>query len=840
MSDASSLSPCYAGKILKVDLGSRRMTTRDTADYAPHFLGGRGLATALYHDLVPAGGGFAHEDNRLIITVGPLCGAPGGLGGSRWGIYGKSPLPAAVADAHGGRDHFCYGNLGGRFGAELRFAGYDGLVVSGKAEAPVILAIADDRVELRPAGELWGRTTKEAMESLRRGAPGRTRCLAIGPAGENRVALATVFADGDASCSGGMGAVMGAKGLKAVTVCGSRRRVPVADREALRRLDRRIRSYQRGNVKVWGLDFMAHGPRTKKAPCFGCMGHCLRVRYRAADGTRGKFMCQSRFFYLNHAWGYYGEDTDVPFFANRLCDEQGLDTWEVQAIIEWLLRCRESGLLPERETGLDLSRVGSLEFIRDLVHAISQRRGFGALLAGGAREAARRRGGQAEQLRLRSDPYDPRYCTVNTLLFPFEPREPIQQLHEAGLVLSQWSSWAKGVPEAHISSRVLRGIAERFWGGAEAGDMTTLEGKALAAKRIQERQLAKECLGLCDWMFPLIDVPHPPQDHASPAHRAASRASESGHVGDPGLEAQILSAVLGPAVAEQDLYRVGERVFNLQRGILLREGHRARRDDVLPRQWHEQPVQTHVADPDLLVPGPRGEITSRLGQRIPRRAFERIRDEYYGLRGWDVPTGLPARPQLAALDLPELAAALDECGLLAERARPAPAATRLAHGLQGGREAVARRWSRLRERLRGRLPSLPSLGLLGLGLLGGGSGFGERLSQETLQAVLEAEQAKFGLPSVRQNFRGWNKTMQYYFPDRDEHWVIRFVDGEATAPERCDAPDPEAEIRYEMDTATLQAMSEGRLSGEQAYLRRRLRIKAPFADMMALQSLNKV
>jgi aldehyde:ferredoxin oxidoreductase len=818
MKSSSSLSPCYAGKILRVDLSSRRVSTRETAEYAPRFVGGRGLATALYFDEVPPAARFADEENALIITVGPLCGAPGGLGGSRWGIFGKSPLPPAAGNAPDGRDRFCYGNLGGRFGAELRFAGYDGLVVTGRADSPVLLDIRDHQVELRPAGALWGKTTVATLGALKREAGPRARGLAIGPAGENRVPLATVFADGDASCSGGMGAVLGAKGLKAIRVQGSQRRIPVADRETLRRLDRRIRSYGRGNVKVWGMDFMAHGPQTKKAPCYGCMGHCLRVRYRAADGTRGKFMCQSRFFYMNHAWGYYGQDTDVPFLANRLCDEHGLDTWELQALIDWLLRCRDAGLLPARETGLDLSQVGSLEFIQALVHATSQREGFGWLLSQGAPTAARLRGGRAEQLHVRSDPYDPRYCTVNTLLYPFEPREPIQQLHEAGLMLSQWSSWAKGVPEAHISSDVLRGIAKRFWGSAQAADMTTLAGKAEAARRIQQRQLAKESLGVCDWMFPLIDIPQGPRGRGGPARD---------HVGDPGLEAAILSAVVGPTVAEADLSRLGERIFNLQRGILLREGHRARHDDVLPSEWHEQPVQTHVADPELLVPGPRGEITSQLGRRVDWRSFRRIRDEYYERRGWDVPTGLPARATLEALALPELAAALQADGLLAERARPTPPARRLAQGLHAGGQAATGAWRRLGARLRGRLPRL-------------GRPPAERLSREALLAVLEREQAKFGLPEVRDNFRGWNKTMEYYFPDRDEHWVIRFVDGAASAPEPREDAEPDPDIRYEMDTATLQAMSSGELSGEQAYLRRRLKIKAPFADMMALQSLNKV
>ena len=431
----------------------------------------------------------------------------------------------------------------------------------------------------------------------------------------------------------------------------------------------------------------------------------------------------------------------------------------------------------------------------------SLRQGFGELLAQGAQGAARARGGPSAALFTRTDPYDPRYCTGNTLLFPFETREPIQQLHEAGLVLSQWSSWAKGVQEAHISSDVVRGIAERFWGSAKAGDMTTLDGKAEAARRIQERQLAKESIGVCDWMFPLIDIP-----------------GSADHVGDPSFESRILSAVLGEKYSEADLYRVGERVFNLQRAVLLREGHRAREHDCLPAEWHEQPIQTHVADPDVLAPDAGGSVVSQIGRRAHRRDFQRIRDHYYELRGWDVPTGLQSAAGLRALDLGEVADDLLARGLAVERARGASWSRRLGHAL-----------GRLGERRRcaggaGRRTEGPK---------------GVSVPGEELRAILEAERAKFGLEAVRHNFKGWNKRMQYHFPDIKEHWVLRFVDGEAQAPEKLDVPLPKPEIHYEMNTWILKSMSMGELSGEKAYLSRKLRIKASFGDMLKLQSLNK-
>jgi aldehyde:ferredoxin oxidoreductase len=279
----------------------------------------------------------------------------------------------------------------------------------------------------------------------------------------------------------------------------------------------------------------------------------------------------------------------------------------------------------------------------------ASRQGFGELMARGAAGAAAELGTAQLELARIHDPYEPRYCNVNTFLFPFEPRKPIQQLHEAGLVLSQWSSWLQGVEGAHISSEVFRGIAERFWGGAEAADLTTLRGKPLAARKIQDRQYAKESLVVCDWMYPVIDNPQ-----------------GEDHVGDPTFESRILAAVTGEPWDEASLARAGERVFNLQRAILLREGHRAAEDDLLPPEWHEKPLEGHIADVECNVPGPDGQPVSRVGERVEMEAYLEARREYYRLRGWDPATGLQSPALLRELQLPEAAEALAGLGLLAE------------------------------------------------------------------------------------------------------------------------------------------------------------------------------
>jgi aldehyde:ferredoxin oxidoreductase len=588
-------------------------------------LGGRGIAAKIYWNEVSPEARAFDEGNRLIIALGPLAGVPL-LGGSRWGVFGKSPLSLS--------DKFCYSNLGGQWGAGLKFAGYDGLVIQEKSDKPVYVFIHDGIVDIKDASSLWGKGARETRDILKNELGKEVRVVTIGPAGENRVTTATMLADGDASGSGGLGAVMGSKRLKAIVIKSRKKEIRVAEPEKLRKITDYLRGLGKGNVLVWGMDFMAQGQMAKRAPCYGCLGNCVRVNYVADDGSKGKFMCQSRFFYLPMALEFYLEENDVPFHATRLCDDFGLDTWALQSTIEWLVRCHEAGIISEKDVGLPMSKVGSLEFIQTLVKMISCREGFGDVLAGGLERAAKEFGQKGMIQIKHTNAYDPRLYITNALLFPFEPREPIQQIHEVGLTLAQWASWAKGVEGAHISSEVLRGIARRFWGSEAAADFSTYEGKALAAKKIQDRQYAKESLMVCDWMFPLLDIPN----------------SED-HIGDPALESKIVSAVLGKDLDEQSLNRIGERVFNLQRAILAREGHRGRSDDKLPDEWHTSPLETHVADPDCLVPGENGEPISRVGAVVEKQEFERMKDEYYELRGWDVATGRQTKRKLEEMGL---------------------------------------------------------------------------------------------------------------------------------------------------------------------------------------------
>ncbi|MFO8010816.1 MAG: aldehyde ferredoxin oxidoreductase N-terminal domain-containing protein [Dehalococcoidia bacterium] len=629
----------YAGYMLRVDLSTGNMHTVPTIDYAGRFLGGRGIAAKIHWDEVPPEVGAFDEKNRLTIALGPMAGVPV-IGASRWGVFGKSPLPAS--------DRFCYCNLGGRWGAELKFSGYDGLTFQGRSDRPVYLVIDDGKTELKDASALWGKGTIETREILKQELGESFKIMAIGPAGENMVTTASLLAENDASGSGGLGGVMGSKNLKAVAVRGTKRKVGVAEPERLRELTTYFRELGRDNVPVWGVDFKVYGPNTKKDPCFGCLGNCIRTKYFAKNGESGKFMCQSRFFYLMWSLLYYGEENDVPFYATKLCDEYGLDTWNIQGILEWLDRCFQRGILTEQSTGIEWSKVGSIEFLESLVKMISLRRGFGDVLAQGLEKAAASVGPEAVGQIVHWDSYEPRMYITNALIFPFEPRQPIQQLHEVGITMAHWSSWVKGAEGAVLSTDALREIAKRYWGSEAAADLTSTEGKALAAKLIQDRQYTKESLMLCDYIYPFM------------------WSNLEDHVGDPTFESKIYSAVTGNELNEEQLNRFGERVFNLQRAIHLREGRKGRQDDALPESWHTDPLEGHVLDADCIVPDKNGQIVTRKGAVIDRQEFERLKSELYELRGWDAETGLQTYEILEQMDLSEVAYDLQQRGLLGQ------------------------------------------------------------------------------------------------------------------------------------------------------------------------------
>jgi aldehyde:ferredoxin oxidoreductase len=467
----------------------------------------------------------------------------------------------------------------------------------------------------------------------------------MGPAGENLVSFASVLADNDSSGSSGFGAVMGSKKLKAVVVLGTNRPEP-ADPIKLRQLTDFIREMKRSRPPP--TPSPPKDMKVKRQACFGCIAGCERSVIETTSGKRGKYLCDSGIFYEPLVRRYYGELNEVSFLATRLCDDYGLDTSAIEAMIVWLSRCYEAGILTDQNSGLPLSKCGSLEFIEELVRKVALREGFGDMLAQGTLKAAQMLGSGAEKLcgdyvfrdGTRSD-YCPRMYITNALFFALEPRQNLPQMGEVGGTVLGWLDWLNGVKNPEVSSDDMGFIARHFWGSEAAADFSSYRGKALAAKMIQDRHYVKESAILCSFSWHVSAI----------------------EIFRPEVVAEVLSAVTGDRHDESSIYQLGERIFNLQRAIHVRERQCGREGDTLPKFWHTTPLQESFMNPKLLAPGPDGQSITRKGSVVDRGQFELMKDEYYRLRGWDVITGLQTESKLTELGLVDVASELRRVNL---------------------------------------------------------------------------------------------------------------------------------------------------------------------------------
>jgi aldehyde:ferredoxin oxidoreductase len=642
----------WTGKMLRVDLTSGETQHVPTEGLAERFIGGRGFTAKTYWDEVSTETDALSPESPLMIMTGPLAGTPA-LAASRWFISGKSPLLYP--------DQYGLGSVGGSLGVELKNAGFDGIIISGKAVKPSYLYVTDGKAEVRDAGGLWGLGTRETLQKIHGEHDDRTQVACIGPAGENKVRLALAMSDNGACGGSGFGAVMGSKNLKAVAVRGTGK-VAVADPDGLKAINEQIRSFIKGKVlmdpSLEGIELV------KRSPCRGCPGGCPRGVYRHSSGREEvRKNCQSSYMYFSLDKKYHGGQlTENPFIATSLCDQNGLCTQEMGNVLRWFEKCIDNEIFTEEETGIPLSKIGSLEFIETFIEKMVKREGFGDALAQGTSRAAHIAGKGSEKL-LESTvtksgfnvhAYNPRYFITNAVFYATESTSTMNQLHEVCFPLVRWVFWyVSDGGTSPFSTEVMQRIAKRFWKSEKAVDFSTYDGKAEVAFIIQNRNYAKENLVACDFLYPLI---------------TADGAED--HVGDPTLESRILSAVTGVEFDEEGYYLTGERVFNLQRAIQGREDRVGRKDDVLVEFNFTEPIEEEeglfgLFNPDFMLPGPGGEIISRKGKVVERDKFESMMDEYYEMRGWDAKTGLQKEGRLNELSLSDMVPDLRKLNLLA-------------------------------------------------------------------------------------------------------------------------------------------------------------------------------
>jgi len=642
----------WMGKILRVDLTNQKTEEIDTSEYSKRFLGGIGIAAKIYWDEIKEEITPFSPENRLIFMTGPLAGTPV-PGAPRWVVCSKSPF--LIPEQYG------YGNLGAFWGPELKFAGYDGLIIEGKADGPCFLLITDRKAEIKKAGHLWKLDTQKTAEVIRDNLGKTVRIVSTGPAGENKVRISTLSTDIGGSGSAGFGAVMGSKNLKVIAIKGnSRPRIahPTTVKE-LRSYMKKIQGENSLNLFRPGTP-LGNAEYIKQSKCQGCPDGCWRAIYKSPSGQQEVRKCQAMFCYVPWDRKYNNDITEASFIATSLANRYSLDTMQLSGIVKWLEQCYQEGLLSEAETELPLSKIGSLEFIDTLVKKISSREGFGNVLSEGVLRAAEKVGKGTLELVMPhmtrtgfSTAYNPKIFLTTALFFATEPRPKVTELHEVCNLVVKWVFWATSNGKAsYLSPQVGRAIAKKFWGSELAFDFSTYEGKALAAMKIQNREFAKECLILCDFAWPIIDV-----------------EGTEDHVGDYDLEAKFLSAVTGTNTDGQGLERIGESVFNLQRAIVMRERRKGRGEDLVPEnEYVGTPLEVtdmfSLFNPDVLLPGKDGETISRNMMPLDREDFEKMKDEYYELRGWDVATGFQKKEKLRELELEETIGLLESLNLL--------------------------------------------------------------------------------------------------------------------------------------------------------------------------------
>lgn len=636
-----------SGRTLYVDLSSGESRVLDTSPHAADYLGGRGLAARLAWDLLPPGVGALDEANHLFLAPGALVGTPAPSAG-RTMISGLSPQ----AHPH---EWYTRSSLGGHWGAALRYAGYDGLVVTGRATGPVVLSIENDAVSLRDASHLWGLGLVETQRRLAGELPEGTRVLAIGPAGENRCRYA-VIATGTESAAGqgGFGAVMGAKRLKAIAVRGTGG-VPVArPQEALGR----SREVVRGILAIYGrgggsAEPTATRPASRRAPCtHGCPRNCGGF-YADVPGQvhpertyTGHLHCCSPILADPKGWLGTGYGFRAGFEIAQVCNDLGINHWEIVfGLVPWVLRLQARG---EAQSlgGLSLDLADPANLLA-LLEAIAHREGVGDILAEGLPRAAAALGlgedivgtlypayGQASHWDGRGafpTPYYP-YWLVTALQWALDSRDPLGGGH--GYTTNIFRLVGRLEPRAGDpdTRRRLLEVGQRLYGSPDAVDpLSGPAGKALPGVYHQDRNALKDCLGVCDNIFPMLT------DHTAPDFLCTVAG-----VPGPHLEHYVYEPLCASPLDREALARVGTRVFTLERLLAVRNWGRSRADD--------EGIMPYLAHPE-------GTVSPYLGHPVglDEAAFRRLLDECYTLRGWDPATGRPTPATLAGLGLGDLA-----------------------------------------------------------------------------------------------------------------------------------------------------------------------------------------
>jgi len=610
----------YGGKILRVNLTSGKITSKTlNKKLISEWIGGRGFIAKFLYEEVPKGADPLGPENKLIIAAGPLSGTFWPSAAKL--VFGtKSPLTGGYGDS----------NLGGFMMAELKFAGYDIIILEGASKTPVYLFIDDDRVELRDATTYWGKGALTTERLLKENLGESFQCATIGPAGENLVKYSNINHDfGRQSGRCGMGAVMGSKKLKAIAVHGTKG-IPIHDpdrlisitRSALKHITghsyfQRFRMYGTTDITDWCQQMgvlptknFAYGhfdkqeniaPETmrrelnvKDRACFACPLNCSNYSYSKKYKT---FLDGPEYETIGMIGSNLLVDNihDVQYL-NYLCDEYGFDSISAGGTIGFVMECYEKGLLQKDDlNGVDLS-FGNVDAIITILKKIAYREGIGNLMAEGTRKMAEKMG-------------------PSTQPFAMEIK---------GLELSAYE--CRGAPAMLLSFMTSDIGAQhtRSWAIIQDMDMgrDTVDGRPELVKYLQTLRPTMEIFGVC--RFPWLEVKLDYEEYV-----------------------KAFNAITGQNYTKEDIFRIADKVWTLTRAFWVREvDDFGRKYDLPPRRVYD--------------PMPSGPAK---GMYLTEEKINKMLDEYYELRGWNK-NGIPTEKKLKEVGLGQVAKDLKKRGKL--------------------------------------------------------------------------------------------------------------------------------------------------------------------------------
>jgi aldehyde:ferredoxin oxidoreductase len=625
----------YWGRILRIDLGSgsHRSVEPEPQVYR-RYIGGRTLALYFYLREVEAGADPLGPENKLIFMTSPITGTPIS-GQARHTALCKSPLTGGLADSQSG----------GYWGTELKFAGWDGLIVEGASPRPVYVHVEDDAVQVLPADHLWGKTTGEVQEILIAAHGERARVLQCGPAGERGVLFSALTSDlRNFNARGGIGAVMGSKRLRAIVLKGSHRKLRLADPEGLKR----VASWFAGSVKTHPAVSLHHELGTPKGvvpvsvqgilptynfqdgsfaaaeavsgetmkreigagteTCWGCAVSCKRV----VEGEKGGFRVTRRYGGPEYeSLVAFGPNLGVDNIAavaqcNERCNALGLDTISAGVTIAWAVECFERGILTEADTGGIALKWNDPATTLRLLDLIAARKGFGDLLAQGSRRAARIIGRGAEDYAMQVKGQE---------LPSHEPRG------KWGVALGYAVSptGADHLQAAHDPWFTKPGDFTKEFNWVDLEDLSPLG----ITDPVPAEDLSPAKVRLfvyLQYVWALHDVLDWCIFTSVPEFRAISLNQL----------VEVVRSVTGWRTSLFELLKAGERAITMARTFNCSEGLTAA-DDRIPERFFE-PM--------------RGGTLK--GHRIDREAFDQALKLYYGMMGWDS-DGTPTPAKLEEL-----------------------------------------------------------------------------------------------------------------------------------------------------------------------------------------------